>query len=175
MKTRAIFFISLIISLSCSVCISANAIKLADSIVASTASTVAPAVQDWQVLVESLAGHPEVLTKSWRGLRRVLPVACFRSADSRDLSCAPMAGVERISADPGPNGIIDVVLKAPASCDQVYSLMSRHLGKGSLDGGDKCSAEWKLDRWVKRASANLSRGRKDPSLLYLQFAVEQGP
>lgn len=175
MNLRAIFWLPLLAALWGSAYTPASAAKPAVALVASTASTVVPASQGWQVVVESLASHPEVLTQRWDGLRRVLPVGCFRNSEGRDISCPPMEGVVRISADPGPSSIVDVVLQAPASCDQIYALMSRYLGHGSLEGGDKCSAEWKLDRWVKRASANLSRGRKDPSLLYLQFAVEQGP
>lgn len=146
-----------------------------ETVASATSSPVTPVTQSWQALVESLAAHPDVLTKDWSSFRRVLPVGCFKNSGGRDLSCPPIEGVVSLSVDPGPLGIVDVVLKGPASCDQIYALMSRHFGKGSLEDGDKCNAEWKLNRWVKRASANLSKGRKDPSLLYLQFAIEQGP
>jgi hypothetical protein len=144
-------------------------------VASAVASTDAPVTQSWQTLVESLAAHPDVLTKDWSSVRRVLPVGCFKNPGHRDLTCPPMEGIVSVSVDPGPLGIVDVVLTGPASCDQIYALMSHHFGKGTLEGGDKCNAEWKLNRWVKRASANLSRGRKDKSLLYLQFAIEQGP
>lgn len=175
MHLRAIFIMPLLVSPWSASCTSATTLEPAFSPAASAASSVEPVVQSWQVLVESLANHPEVLTKDWAAVRRILPAGCFRNADSRELSCPPMEGVVRVSVDPGPAGIVDVVLMSPANCDQIYTLMSRYLGKGSLEDGDKCSAEWKLNRWVKRANANLSRGRKDPSLLYLQFAIEQGP
>jgi hypothetical protein len=86
-----------------------------------------------------------------------------------------MEGVVRLSLDPGPLGIVDVVMKKPATCDELYDILSVRFGKGRMEHGDKCSTEWKLNRWVKRGSANLSVGRKDPTQLYLQFAVEQGP
>ncbi|MDE2400041.1 MAG: hypothetical protein KGL90_00040 [Burkholderiales bacterium] len=175
MNLKAIFFVPLLTSLWSASCTSATTVEPSLPPVASSASSGMPVTQSWEVLVESLANHPEVLTKDWAAMRRILPTGCFRNSDSRDLNCPPMEGVVRVSVDPGPTGIVDVVLKFPASCDQIYTLMSRHLGKGFLEDGDKCSAEWKLNRWVKRANANLSRGRKDPSLLYLQFAIEQGP
>lgn len=130
---------------------------------------------NWLGLVESLAKHPDVLTKDWSGFRRVLPVGCFRDTGSRDLSCPEMSGIVRIAVDPGPLGIVDVVLTAPANCEEIYSVLSKRFGRGIIEGGDKCSVEWNLNRLVKRASANISRGRKDPSQIYLQFAIEQGP
>lgn len=39
-----------------------------------------------------------------------------------------MEDVVRISVDSGPAGIVDVVLKSPTNCDQIYTLMSRYLG-----------------------------------------------
>ena len=141
---------------------------------ASTESSMATETS-WLDLVESLAAHPDVLTKDWSGFRRVLPAGCFKTSGSRDLSCPQIAGVVRISVDPGPLGLVDVVLSAPANCEDIYSVLSKRFGRGTLEGGDKCSAEWNLNRFVKRASANISRGRKDPSQIYLQFAIEQGP
>jgi hypothetical protein len=76
--------------------------------------TNTPVVTDWRGLVEVLLAHPEILENDWDHMRRVLPVGCFRNAGSRDLSCPPMDGVERISASPRPSGLIDVVLKPPA-------------------------------------------------------------
>ncbi|MFZ4550380.1 MAG: hypothetical protein ACOYNB_01025 [Aquabacterium sp.] len=175
MHLRASFCLTLLVSLWGSACTTATAAEPNIAPLASATTAVAPVVQSWQTLVTSLALHPEVLTQNWAGVRRVLPAGCFQNAGSRDLNCPPLEGVVRVSVDPGPAGMIDVVLKAPADCDQIYALMSRHLGKGALENNDKCSAEWSLKRWVKRASANLSKGRKDPSQLYLQFAVEQGP
>ena len=176
MNSRVIFYMSLLASMWCLSCTTpATAVEPAIALRESADSSVVLGAQTWQTLVESLASHPEVLTKDWTGVRRVLPVGCVQNPADRDLSCPPMAGVVRLSVDLGPTGIVDVVLKATANCDQIYTLMSHHFGKGSLDGGDKCNAEWGLNRWVKRARANVSRGRKDPSLLYLQFAVEHEP
>jgi hypothetical protein len=134
-----------------------------------------PVASSWQGLVDPLVSHPEILTKDWNHIRRVLPVGCFQKAGVRDLNCPPMDGVVRVSVDPGPLGIIDMVLKPPATCDQIYNLVSKRFGKGTVENGDKCYAEWKLNRWVKRGVVNLSPGRKEPSQLYLQFAIEQGP
>lgn len=86
-----------------------------------------------------------------------------------------MDGVMKISVVPGPLGIIDIVLKKPATCDALYDVLSKRFGKGELENGDKCYAEWKLGKRVKHGHVNVSPGRKDPSLLYLQFAIEQGP
>lgn len=143
--------------------------------VARTASSAVPVAQGWQSVVESLASHPEVLNQGWAAARRVFPVGCFQQAGIRELHCPEIEGIVRVSVDPGPRGIIDLVLEAPADCQQIYVLMSRHLGQGVLENGDKCTAEWSLKRWVKRANANISVGRKDPGKIYLQFAVEQGP
>jgi hypothetical protein len=162
-------------SLCSSACTSPNGVEPSAITLATSQSAVAPVGQTWRMLVESLASHPEVLNKEWAATRRILPLGCFRKNGSRDLSCPPVDGVVRISVDPGPGGIIDVVLKSPADCLQIYTLMSRHLGEGVLENSDKCTAEWSLKRWVKKGSANLSKGVKDPSQLYLQFAVEQGP
>lgn len=176
MNLRSIFCMSLLASLCCSPVTPATAVEPAlPPLTSAESSDVIPATQSWQVLVESLASHPEALTKSWPHFRRVLPVGCLKNTSNRDLSCPPMEGVVRLSVDSGPLGIVDVVLKDPANCDQIYALMSRYFGKGVLEDGDKCNAEWKLGRWVKGGSANLSRGRKEPSQLYLQFAIEQGP
>lgn len=165
----------LLVSFLGSACTSAAGFEKKDLPVAAAAPAAMPGAQDWQTLVESLASHPEVLNQDWTAARRVLPVGCFRQKNTRDINCPQMEGVVRISIDPGPGGIIDVVLMAPADCQLVYALMNRHLGEGVLENNDKCTAEWNLKRWVKRANANLSVGRKDPSKLYLQFAVEQGP
>lgn len=136
---------------------------------------VAIAASDWRSLIGELSAHPEVLTKDWAAMRAALPAGCFRNSNKRDLDCPPMDGVVRVSVDPGPQGIIDLVLKAPATCDQIYDLLSKRFGKGEMENGDKCYAEWKLKKWVKRANVNLAPGRRDPTQLRLQFAVEQGP
>jgi len=139
------------------------------------AESSTPVVTHWRGLLDALVAHPEILVKDWDHMRTLLPVGCFRNAGTRDLSCPPMDGVERISASPGPSGLIDVVLKPPATCDQVYDVISKRFGKGALENGDKCYAEWKLGKWVKRSNVNMWPNRKDPSRLFLQFGVEQGP
>jgi hypothetical protein len=143
--------------------------------VPTNASSRAPTASDWRSVVEPLATHPDVLTKDWSGFRRILPLGCFKDAGDRAVKCPLLDGIVRISIDPGPQGIVDVVLNAPADCAQIYALLSKHFGRGSVENGDLCMVEWKLGHWVKHASANLTRGRKDPSQIHLQFAVEQGP
>ncbi|MCA6218249.1 hypothetical protein KGA65_17075 [Ideonella sp. B7] len=135
-----------------------------------------PAVRaDWRALVEPLADHPEVLTQDWSAIRSLLPVGCFRNASSSQVDCPPMAGVVRISVVPGPLGIIDIVLKQPATCDALYDILRQRFGKGQQEKGSTCYARWTLGKRVQHAYVNVSPGRKDPSLLYLQFAIEQGP
>lgn len=131
---------------------------------------------DWRTLLDSLSAHPDVLKKDWASLRAVLPAGCFRTPNKRELSCPPMNGVVRVSADPGPQGVVDIVLKPPVTCDHVYSILSKRFGSAHLEDGDKCYSEWKLGKWgIRRGSVSLSPGRKDPTQLYLQFAIEQGP
>lgn len=134
-----------------------------------------PVVSSWRGLVEPLVAHPEILTKNWDQMRIVLPVGCFQNARNRDLSCPPMDGVVRVSVDPGPLGVIDVVLKPPATCEQVYAVVSKQFGKGVLEDGGKCHAKWKLKRWVRGGHARLASDRDDPSMLYFQIGIEQGP
>lgn len=86
-----------------------------------------------------------------------------------------MDGVVKMSVVPGPLGIVDIVLKKPATCDALYDVLSKRFGKGELENGDKCYAEWKLGKRVKHGYVSLFPGPKDHSLLYLQFAIEQGP
>ncbi|WP_374588456.1 hypothetical protein [Ideonella dechloratans] len=130
---------------------------------------------DWRALIEPLADRPEILTKDWSATRAVLPAGCFQNASNGNVDCPPMDGVVKISVAPGPLGIIDIVLKKPATCDALYDVLSKRFGKGELENSDKCYAEWKLGKRVKHGHVSLSPGRKDPSLLYLQFAIEQGP
>lgn len=144
-----------------------------------TNDTGAPAAaaskRDWRLLVESLADHPEVLTKDWASIRTVLPTGCFRDANNGSVACPPTDGVIRMSVVPGPLGLIHIVLQTPATCDALYEVLSQRFGKGELENGDKCYARWKLGKRVKRGSVNLSPGRKNPAELHLQFGIEQGP
>jgi hypothetical protein len=172
MKTTEKRLIRISVWLTLFACTLAMAQSTAQSPAAEASTQV---VTDWRGLVEALVAHPEILTKDWDHMRRVLPVGCFRNEGSRDLSCPPMDGVERISASPGPTGLIDVVLKPPATCNEVYDVVSKRFGKGVLENGDKCYVEWNLRKWVKRSNVNLWPSRKDPSVLFLQFGVEQGP
>lgn len=130
---------------------------------------------DWRTLVRALGDHPEILTKDWSATRAVLPAGCFRNASNGNVDCPPMDGVVKISVVPGPLGIIDIVLKQPATCDALYDVLSKRFGRGELEKGSTCYARWTLGKRVPHAYVNVSPGRKDPSLLYLQFAIEQGP
>ena len=129
----------------------------------------------WRALIEPLADHPEILTKDWSATRAVLPAGCFRNASDGNVDCPPMDGVMKVSVVPGPLGIIDIVLKKPATCDALYDVLSKRFGRGDLEKGSTCYARWTLGKRVPHGYVNVSPGRKDPSLLYLQFAIEQGP
>lgn len=156
-------------TMACAASAQSATVSSATSAVASTAA------QPWRSLVEPLADHPEVLTKDWASIRTVLPAGCFRDANNGSVACPPTDGVVRMSVVPGPLGLIHIVLQTPATCDAVYEVLSQRFGKGELENGDKCYAEWKLGKRVKRGSVNLSPGRKNPAELHLQFGIEQGP
>lgn len=129
----------------------------------------------WRALIEPLADRQDVLTRDWSVTRAVLPAGCFRNADNGNVECPPMDGVMRMSVVPGPLGIIDIVLKKSATCDALYDVLSKRFGRGDLEKGSTCYARWTLGKHVPHGYVNVSPGRKDPSLLYLQFAIEQGP
>ena len=136
----------------------------------------APATGDWRSLIDALAAHPEILTKDWAAVRAILPPGCFRDANSGDVACPPLEGVQRLSVVPGPQGLVHLVLKAPpVGCDLLYDVLSKRFGRGELENGNPCVAAWKIGKWVKRGHVNYSPGRKDPSQLHVQFAIEQGP
>lgn len=150
--------------------------KLAtDAAITSETEHFKPAQTDWQELVELLARNPKILTMDWSHMRQILPVGCFTKPKESELDCPSMEGVVSISVIPGPTGVIDVVLKPPATCELVYNQLSRYLGKGKLTNGDVCDAEWTLSRWVKKAYTTVRSSRKDPKIIYLQFGTEQGP
>lgn len=158
-----------------SVIICFDAVAQAETTPGVASSAGAGGGANWKTLVESLSEHPDLLKKDWSEIRAVLPAGCFRNAGRRVLSCPPMDGVVRISVDPGPLGLIDVVLKEPANCEKIYDVVRKHFGSGVSQIGEKCHADWNIDKWVERAGVRLSSGRRDPNLLYLQFGIEQGP
>lgn len=147
-----------------------------NDVIASPPSDTPPMAHlDWRDIVLALRDEPTVLTKSWPAFRRILPLGCFQTNNSDELSCPPIEGVKLISVVPGPLGIVDLVLDPPASCEAVQEVIGQRFGKAAQRTANACSAHWGLRRWVKGAYIDLRPSRKGPSLIRLQFAIEQGP
>lgn len=130
---------------------------------------------DWRSIVIALRDQPSVLTKDWPAYRRILPIGCFQNDNSNELSCPPIQGIKRIFVHPGLLGGVDIVLESPASCEAIHDLLNPRFGPGKIRNQDLCSANWDLRFRIKGAYVDMRRNRKDPSLIQLQFAIEQGP
>lgn len=144
---------------------------LATSTAQVAGATTIPAYQ----LVESLIKNPRFLEKPWSEMRKAYPAGCSKPDDSPDLTCPFMEGVVRLSATASGSGIVDVVFSDPVTCEGLYDVISRRFGAGQIEGGNKCAATWKLGQWVKRGHLRVSKGKKDPSKIFFQMAIEQGP
>lgn len=130
---------------------------------------------DWRSIVIALRDQPSVLTKDWPAYRRILPLGCFQNDNSNELSCPPIQGVKRIFVHPGLLGGVDIFLESPASCEAIHDLLKPRFGPGKIRNQDLCSANWDLRLRIKGAYVDMRRNRKDPSLIQLQFAIEEGP
>lgn len=130
---------------------------------------------NWHEIVDSVAQHPEVLTKDISAILKSIPVACETIRGERELRCSPVQGIANIAVDPGPLGIIDMELRRPANCDQLYEILSKRFGKGKQEKNDKCYARWKLGKLVKKAYVSVMPGVDNRSQIFLQFGIEQGP
>jgi hypothetical protein len=133
------------------------------------------AQNDWRGLVELLASNPKILTMKWPQIRKLLPADCISKPNDTELSCPSIDGLVSISVTPGPTGVVDLILKPPVTCELLYYLLNKHLGKGKLENGDMCDAEWSLNHWVKKSYATVRSSRKDKNIVFLQFGTEQGP
>ena len=126
-------------------------------------------------LVDSLVSQPRLLAKPWPQMRKAFPAACSKGPDAPDLTCPPMAGVRRLSATASGTGMIDLVLADPVSCEQLYEVISKRLGPGNVEAGNKCTVRWSMQPEGRRVHVRLSRGKKDPGQIHFQMAMEQGP
>lgn len=141
---------------------------------ADTAQAIEPAEPAYQ-LVEGLIKDPRLLEKAWPEMRKAFPIGCNKSDDSPDVICPSINGVIRLSAITSGTGIVDAVFSNPISCDGLYEVISKRFGPGEIENGNKCASTWKLNAWVKRGHVRVSRGKKDPSKIFFQMAIEQGP
>lgn len=136
------------------------------------AVTLPPAL----ALVDGVIATPQLLSKPWREMKAAFPGGCSQAPESPELNCPPIEGVVRISAMTGGLGLIDIVMTNPISCEEVYEVVQRRYGPGDLPNpSNKCSARWNLSKHIKTGYIRISKGKQDPSKLFLQFGVEQGP
>ena len=126
-------------------------------------------------VVENLIKDPAILEKSWPEMRVAFPAGCSNSQDSPELACPSLEGVVRMSATASGTGMVDVVMSDPVQCDRLYEVVSKRFGPGQVEVGNKCASTWKLQWGSKHGHLRLSRGKKDPSKIFLQMAMEQGP
>ncbi len=126
-------------------------------------------------LVDGLLKTPRLLQQPWAQMRQAFPAGCSKAADAPELDCPPMEGIARISAVDSGSGMVDVVFTPAISCERLYEVIRQRIGPGRIEGGDKCVARWQLAPAVPRGHVRLSRGKRDPSRVNFQMAIEQGP
>lgn len=125
--------------------------------------------------IERVLQNPQILTKSSTGILTVYPECKWRE-ETGELSCPPAPGIQSITFQAGTAGIIDFELLPPVTCDDLYTLISKKFGAGKLvKSGDPCSAIWNIGKRVKGAYIRISKSRKQPTKIFLQIGIEQGP
>lgn len=126
-------------------------------------------------LVEGLIKDPSIVERSWRDIKQALPEGCQQSADSTEVTCPPMDGVTWISVMASGSGIVEVVMTAPVTCEGLRSVVIKRFGSAKTTSANGCSGDWDLRRYMKTGYLRISKGKKDPGKVSLQFGVEQGP
>lgn len=127
------------------------------------------------LLVEKLLSDPRIVTRSWKEMRRAFPDGCQQVAGDTEIICPPIAGVTRISAIASGHGIVELTMTSPVTCDGVRAVVVNRFGPSTKNSINGCSADWSLGEYMKTGYLRLSKGKKDPGKVSLQFGVEQGP
>ncbi|TDM09222.1 MAG: hypothetical protein C4K60_07920 [Ideonella sp. MAG2] len=154
----------------------ATAKSEASDLKATTAAQAATAAAPSAYLViDRVIQDPKVLRLDWSGMSKSFPAHCSKNGAEPELTCPPVEGIREVSVLSSGTGLIDWVLTRPVTCEDLYALIAKRYGQGTLQDGDKCSVDWNLSKSVKGAYIRLSKSRKQADKIFLQFGIEQGP
>lgn len=126
-------------------------------------------------LVEGLIKDPRIVERSWSQIQRSLPSGCQKTDDSPDVDCPHIDGVKRISVIALGHGVVDLELTFPLTCEDLRAVVVKRFGPAKKTAANGCSGDWNLQTFMKTGYLRLSKGKKDPAKVSLQFGVDQGP
>jgi hypothetical protein len=125
--------------------------------------------------IDRLLTDPRIVEKSWNEIQRAFPEECQQMPDTTEIACPPMLGVTRISVIASGHGIVDILMAAPVTCEEIRAVVVQRFGPAKTTSTNGCSGDWDLSKYMKTGYLRISRGKKDPTKVSLQFGVEQGP
>lgn len=126
-------------------------------------------------LVEKLLSDPRIVKKPWIEMQRAFPDGCQQTPDSTEIICPPMDGVTRISAMASGHGIVELTMTSPVTCEELRAVVVNRFGPSKTTSTNGCSGDWDLSEYMATGYLRVSKGKKDPAKLSLQFGVVQGP
>lgn len=124
-------------------------------------------------LVDNITKKPTILEKKWGALKETFQ-KCKRNPDNIALECEEVEGIREVLLTEGPTGSSTIEFTTPTTCEEIYQVASKNLGRGKIHG-NYCDAEWDLSRIKKGLSATLYTSRKNPSRIFFLIGFEQGP
>ncbi|MDO9238155.1 MAG: hypothetical protein Q7U28_19235 [Aquabacterium sp.] len=143
---------------------------------AQPATTSAPTVASNVVaydLIRAVIHNPKILQRKWSEMSQLFP-RCSLPSNERDLQCPALSGVKQISVQDGGAGVITIEVAKPVTCEGIYNIVKESFGAGR-QGESKCYVEWNLSRWVKGGHASIFASPKDPTRVFFQMNLDQGP
>lgn len=139
------------------------------------ANVTAASSQSAYKLIDGLIKDPRIVEQPWLVMQRAFPDGCQQALNSTEVICPALAGVIRISAMASGHGIVEVGMTSPVTCDELRAVVIRRFGPAQTTSVNGCSGDWDLSQYMKSGYLRISKGKKDPSKVSLQFGVEQGP
>ena len=124
-------------------------------------------------LIRAVIHSPTILKRRWSEMSPLFP-GCSLPSNERDLQCPALSGVKQISVQDGGAGVITIEVAKPVTCEGIYNIVKESFGAGR-QGESKCDVEWNLSRWVKGGHASIFASPKDPTRVFFQMNLDQGP
>ena len=124
-------------------------------------------------LIDKITGNPIALKSKWNKLGTIFR-NCKKISEDTALDCEKMEGIRGIDLIEGPSGSVTIEFEAPATCDEIYKIVSQNLGSG-LVNKTACDTEWNLKKVSKGLSASIYTSKRNPSRIFFIIGYEQGP